>query len=95
MTSTKELADSAAFAVIARLAMIAATVALPVVGWLLIRSINTVDDIGHKVDAVHDSVLDTGATVKLVQQQQDTQAKILADHETRMRFLEHRPPSPN
>jgi hypothetical protein len=88
MAVTKDLADSTTLMVIARLAMIAATAALPAVGWLLIRSVSTVDDIGHKVDSVHDQVLETGGTVKVIQQTQTVQGQILTDHEARMRALE-------
>lgn len=88
MAVTKDLADNATLTVIARLAMVAATAALPAVGWLLVRSVTTVDAISAKVDEVHDRILETGSAVKLIQQTQAVQSQTLVDHEARMRALE-------
>ena len=85
---TRDLAENTFLMVVARLAMVGATVALPVVGWLLVRGINGVDEIGRKVDIIHDRVLETSSTMRLIQQQQANEATILSDHEGRIRLLE-------
>lgn len=91
MTQTENLAGSAIFTVIARTAMILATAALPVVGWLLQRSVNTVDEISRKVDTVNEKTVETNSTVKLIQQTQTMQGALIADHEGRIRGLERVP----
>lgn len=83
-----KLVNSAILTIVARFAMIIATSALPVVGWIALRGINTVDDIGRKIDTVRDLSLETSLNVKLIQQTQTLQGASLADHETRMRMLE-------
>lgn len=92
--TTDYLANNAALTVISRFSMLAATAALPVLGWLLIRGVNSVDDLGHKIDVVHEQVIEANGNVKVVQQTQSMQGTMLLDHETRMRLLE-RPKSPN
>lgn len=93
MTSSKELADNTALTVIARFAMIGASAMLPlvasVVGFMLLRGINTVDELNRNVDVIRDRVVETNSNVKLIQMQQTSQAALLADHEARVRVLEH------
>ena len=88
MTTTKDLADSATFTVLARIAMLVATAALPAVGWMLARGISGVDEIGHKVDTIQERVQETNGNMKLLQVQEALQSSVLQDHETRMRYLE-------
>lgn len=83
-----KLVNSAILTITARFAMIIATAALPVVGWIALRGINTVDDVARKIDNVRDLALETSLNVKLIQQTQTLQGASLADHETRMRLLE-------
>ncbi len=85
---TKDLADSAALTVTARLAMATSAPILAMIGWLLVRSVQTVDAMSAKVDDVHERILETNGNLKLVQQSQAAQALILADHEARMRAME-------
>lgn len=84
------LVNSAILTIVARFAMIIAAGALPVTGWMLQRSINTVDDIVRKLDVVRDLALETSANVKLIQQAQSIQSSVVQDHENRLRLLEGR-----
>jgi hypothetical protein len=75
--------------VVARGAIIFATViGLPVAAWMMNRAVESVDRISTKVDSLREQSLETNGTVKLIQQSQDVQNRILADHEARMRLLE-------
>lgn len=87
-----KLVNNAALTVMSRLAMILATAALPVAGWMVLRGINAVDDVAKKVDTIRDQTLETNGNVKLIQQTQTIQGATLADHESRMRTLERKPP---
>jgi len=84
------LVNSVILTLIARAAMILATLALPVAGWMLSRGISTIDSIENKVNILHDNTLENGGVVKLIQQNQIIQGTILQDHETRVRLLEKR-----
>jgi hypothetical protein len=88
MPTGKELTDNVYITIIARFAMIAATALLPVFGWLLLRAVGSIDDIGHKTDSIHDQVLETLGKVNLIQNTQSIQSDRLTDHEMRMRLLE-------
>lgn len=85
-----KLVNSVILTIIARFAMIIAAAALPVVGWVAIRGISTVDEVARKIDTVRDLALETSLNVKLIQQTQTIQGASLADHETRMRLLERK-----
>jgi hypothetical protein len=87
-----KLVDSVFLTLIARGAIIIATlVALPLAGWMLNRAVDAVDRLSAKVDALREQSLDISGTVKLIQQSQDTQSRVIADHEARVRLLEHDP----
>lgn len=85
------LASNNLLTVISRFAMITATAALPIVGWLLQRGISSVDDVSKKVDTVNERLIETGGNVKLIQQAQSMQGAIIVDHEARLRAQEARP----
>ncbi len=94
MTETNDkLANSSMLMVIARFSMIAATLALPIAGWMLQRGVNAVDEVARKVDTIRDQTIETNGNVKLIQQTQQVQSSILTDHEGRMRLLERVRPS--
>lgn len=84
------LVNSAILTIVARFAMVTAAGAMPVAGWMLQRSISTVDEVSRKIDSVRDLAFETGLNVKLIQQTQTLQGAALADHETRVRQLEGR-----
>jgi hypothetical protein len=73
---------------IARFAIIGATCFMPIAGWLMVRAVNSVDQIASKVDSIGEREQDTNFTVKLIQQTQNQQTGIIADHESRVRTLE-------
>lgn len=86
----EKLVNSAILTVVARFAMITAAAALPVGGWMLQRSISTVDEIARKIDSVKDLSVETSLNVKLIQQMQQFQASAVSDHEARVRAIEAR-----
>jgi hypothetical protein len=83
-----DLVNNTVLTVLARLAMLGATAALPVAGWLLVRGVNTMDRVSDKADTIHEQLLGAASDVKLLQQTQQIQQQILADHEARVRTLE-------
>jgi hypothetical protein len=89
-----KLVNSAILTVVARFAMISAAGALPIAGWMFQRGISTVDEVSRKIDAVRDLAIETGVTVKLIQQAQQIQGSIMTDHEGRIRLLEGKRPLP-
>lgn len=97
MADIDKIANNSVFTLITRAAMIFVAFAVPAVGWMLQRSVNTVDQISAKVDTVKDQSTETNSTVKLIQQTQSVQSQIIADHESRVRILERLtpPPKPN
>lgn len=92
--TTKDLADNAAIQLLARASMMFAAPAFAIIGWLLVRSVQTVDMIQTRLEDVSQRVNETGSNVRMMQQAQGAQTLILGDHETRMRALERlsRPP---
>ncbi len=88
MPESDKLANNVVLILISRIAMIAATAALPIAGWMLERGISAVDRIGEQVNVVHDQLTETGGTIRLIQQTQQVQNGIIVDHEQRMRSLE-------
>lgn len=85
-----KLVNSVALTLIARGAMILATVVgLPVAGFMLQRGVNTVDEVSQKIDTMRNQAFETNSTVKLIQQTQGMQTQIIADHEARVRTLEN------
>lgn len=88
------LVNSAILTIVARLAMVVAAGAMPVAGWMLTRSINTVDEVSSKIDRVKELAVETSFNVKLIQQTLQLQTQALQDHETRVRVLENRPRTP-
>lgn len=89
-SSSEKMARNALFAVISRSAMIFATaVGLPAAAWMMNRAVSSVDIVSAKVDAIRDQSIETGGTMKLIQQSQETQSRMLADHEARVRVLEN------
>lgn len=88
-TSGEKLANNVMLTLVARSAMIFATViGLPVAGWMMNRAVSSVDAISRKVDTIREQSLETNGALKLIQQSQQSQGQILADHETRVRVLE-------
>ena len=100
----RRLFDNAMLTLASRLAMLLASLFLPVVGFLgafaFNRAVSSFDDLGRKVDATREEtidkidrltfdVADTNGRLKLVQQAQSVQNQMVADHEARMRFLEN------
>ena len=88
MPESDKLANNVVLILISRIAMIAATAALPIAGWMLERGISAVDRIGEQVNVVHYQLTETGGTIRLIQQTQQVQNGIIVDHEQRMRSLE-------
>lgn len=87
MSNTK-LVDNVALTIIARGAIILATgVGLPGALWMMNRAVNSVDTISAKIDTLRDQAIETGGTVKLIQQLQGSQQRALDDHEARLRAL--------
>lgn len=86
----QRLVNNVILILMSRFAMILATAALPVAGWMIQRGIASVDRLSDKVDAIHDQLTETGASIRLLQQTQQVQNTVLVDHETRMRELERR-----
>jgi hypothetical protein len=87
-SQTSKIVDSVAVKLIARAAMIVATCALPFGMLMVQRSLNSIDEIGRKIDVMRDQASEVNGTVKLIQQTQNVQTQIIADHETRVRALE-------
>ena len=83
-----KIANNVWLTIISRFAMICATAALPIAGWMMQRGISTIDRVGDKVDAVRDQINETNGTIRLIQQTQQVQNSIIADHEARVRMLE-------
>lgn len=81
---SKQLVDSVSLTLIARLAMIAATVALPVAGWMLKRGIDTVDRVEVGVRTLE-------GTQSVLHLKVDNLLGQFQDHETRIRVLEKPP----
>lgn len=90
MPDGDKLANSVILILLSRFAMIFAAGSLPIAGWMLNRSIATVDHISLKVDQLRDQLIDTNSTMRLMQQTQQVQNSVINDHETRMRGLERR-----
>lgn len=91
------LVNSVALTLIARGAMILMTgVGFPIALWMMGRAVESVDKISNKVDVIREQSIETNGNVKMIQQAQVNQTQIIADHETRMRFLENynRRPTP-
>ena len=81
-TASAKLVDSVALTLFARVAMIIATsLILPVAIWMGNRGISTIDEISKKLDAMKEASIEQAVEVR-------AQARILADHETRVRMLE-------
>lgn len=89
-TNASKLVNSAVLTLIARGAMIfGMTVGFPIVGWMLQHSINIIDAMTTKIDTIQMQTYETSSTIRLIQQTQQAQAQILADHEARVRSLEN------
>ena len=86
--SYQKFANSIALTLVSRLAMVLAAGALPIAGWMLQRSVNTVDTMSSKIDGIQVQTMDTNFSIKLIQQNQESQRGLLADHEQRVRILE-------
>lgn len=85
-----KLVNSVILTLVARGAIIVATaVGLPAAGWMMNRAVESVDKISIKVDAIKDQSIETGGTLKLIQQSQDVQRRMIDDHEARVRVLEN------
>jgi len=98
-TTSEKIANNASITAVARLAMIAASVALPILvgaaGWVITRSVDAIDKVTITIDGIKDRTLETNGNVKLIQQSLSIQGALLADHETRMRILERTVQRPN
>ena len=88
-TTGSKVANSVALTLISRFAMIAATLALPIVGWMVQRGVSTGDVVAEKIDRLRDQSIETNGTVKLIQQTQAVQGASLTDHESRIRIQEN------
>lgn len=84
-----DLSTNTTLLVLARLSMILTAPAFAVIGWLLLRYVQTVDIIDTKVDEIRTQLVETNGSIKLSQQTLAAQGLLLADHETRIRALEH------
>lgn len=84
-----KVANSVTLTLVSRFAMIVATAALPVFGWMLQRGVSSVDAMSAKIDAIQQRVIETGLLLKFVQQNQESEDRLLADHESRVRALEN------
>ena len=81
-TASAKLVDSVALTLFARVAMIVATsLILPVALWMGSRGVSAIDEISKKIDAMKEASIEQAVEVR-------AQARILADHETRVRVLE-------
>jgi hypothetical protein len=81
-TASAKLVDSVALTLFARVAMIvAASLILPAALWIGGRVVATIDEISKKIDAMKEASIEQAVKVR-------AQARILADHETRVRMLE-------
>jgi hypothetical protein len=81
-TASAKLVDSVALTLFARVAMIvAASLILPAALWIGGRVVATIDEISKKIDAMKEASIEQAVEVR-------AQARILADHETRVRMLE-------
>jgi hypothetical protein len=83
-----KIANSVILTLVSRGAMIMATAALPIAGWFLQRSVNTIDTMSTKIDTIHDQIIETGASIRLIEMNQTGQDRLLVDHEQRVRILE-------
>lgn len=89
-TPAEKLVNSVVFTLVARGAMIIGTgIGLPIALWLSSRAVDSFDRINSKVDTIKDQSIETNGTVKLIQQTQSEQTRLIVDHETRMRVLEN------
>lgn len=96
--ATDAFADTSVLASAGRYAAILSAIVLPALGWLLRRAqaeradiTAAISAIDRSLNIVRDHVIETNGSIKLIQQMQQTQAAILADHEVRMRELERKP----
>ena len=81
-TASAKLVDSVALTLFARVAMIVATsLILPAGLWMGGRVVATIDEISKKIDAMKEASIEQAVEVR-------AQARILADHEARVRVLE-------
>ena len=81
-TASAKLVDSVALTLFARVAMIVATsLILPAALWIGSHSVATIDEISRKIDAMKEISIEQAVEVR-------AQARILADHEARVRVLE-------
>lgn len=87
-TGSEKVANNVVLLLVSRIAMVVASGALPIAGWVLERAVVAVDNLGVKVDGLRDDLKDTSANVRLVQQTQVIHQQVLADHEARIRILE-------
>jgi hypothetical protein len=87
--SNSKLADNVALRLISRVANVFATsVGLPGAFWMMNRAVSSVDKISEKIDTLRDQAVETTGSIKLIQQSQGNQARILDDHEVRLRAAE-------
>lgn len=86
----ERLVNNVILILLSRFAMILATAALPVAGWMIQRGVASVDRLGDKVDALKEQLTDTTVTIRIIQQSQQVQNSVITDHEMRMRILERR-----
>jgi hypothetical protein len=81
-TASAKLVNSVALTLFARVAMIVATsLILPAALWIGNRGVSTIDEISRKLDAMKEASIEQAVEVR-------AQARILADHEARVRVLE-------
>ena len=87
--SVSNFTNSTVLRLISRLALLGITIIVPIIGWVVQRGVTTIDEVSHKVDALHDQSVEANGHLKLIQEKQFQQSTIIADHEARMRFLEN------
>jgi hypothetical protein len=84
-----KLVYSVALTLIARVAIVLATgVGLHGAFWMMNRAVSS-DKISEKIDTLRDQALETNGSVKLIQQMRSGQARIIDDHEVRLRAAEN------
>lgn len=84
-----KLVNSVALQLISRFAIIAATaIGLPTAYAMIGRAVSTADTISAKLDVMKEQAAEVNGNIRLIQQTQNAQGSLLADHEIRIRGVE-------
>ena len=88
-TQGEKLVNSVAITLIARFAIIfASVVGVPMAVFLITRSISSQDKVIETVSAIRDQGIETAGALRLIKQSQEWQASTINDHESRLRKVE-------